>query len=51
MEKEVRIGVRITEKLRDEFMDICNENSYNASALIRRWIEEFIKKNKKNKKA
>ena len=31
-------------------MDICNENSYNASALIRRWIEDFIKKNKTNKK-
>lgn len=47
MEKEVRIGIRVTEELRREFMEICDEKAINASKLLRKWIEDFIEQNKK----
>lgn len=50
-DKEVRIGIRVTEGIRKDFMDICSEKSYNASALIRSWIISFIEKNRKDQKA
>ena len=42
MEKEVRIGLRVTESFRNKFMEICNEQSINASALLRKWIENYV---------
>lgn len=49
MEKEVRIGVRVSEKLRDKFMSICEENSLNASSLMRKWIDDFITREEEKK--
>lgn len=49
MEKEVRIGVRVSEKLRDKFMSICEENSLNASSLMRKWIDDFISREEEKK--
>ena len=49
MEKEIRIGVRVSHSLRDKFMTICERKSLNASSLIRHWIEDFIKIEKEEK--
>lgn len=47
--KTVNLNIRIEEKMRDEFKKIAEENAQTPSALIRKWIEEYIKENKKNK--
>jgi len=44
--KTVQIHIRISEDMRDEFRKIADNNSQNTSALIRKWITEYIKENK-----
>ena len=43
------LNIRIEEKMRDEFKKIAVENAQTPSMLIRKWIEEYIKENKKIK--
>ena len=45
--KTVNLNIRISEEMRDEFKRIAEENAQTPSALIRKWIEEYIKENKK----
>ncbi|MBP1971561.1 antitoxin component of RelBE/YafQ-DinJ toxin-antitoxin module [Virgibacillus natechei] len=45
-EKSVHVQARIPESLRKEFQDIAKSNAQNPSALIRLWIEKYIKENK-----
>ncbi len=45
-EKEIRLNIRISEKLRDEFRTACARQCENGSELIRRFIEEWTAKNK-----
>lgn len=46
-EKIVHIQARIPESMRNEFREIAEGNAQNPSALIRLWIENYIKENKK----
>ena len=45
-EKEIRLNIRISEKLRDEFRATCARQCINGSELVRRFIEEWTAKNK-----
>ena len=46
-EKETRLNIRISTALRDDFRQICNDKSVNASDLIRKFIEKWISENRK----
>lgn len=46
--KKVNLNVRISEEMRDEFKSIAEDNVQTPSALIRLWIEKYIKENKKD---
>ena len=45
-EKDIRLNIRIPEKLREEFRAACARRCVNGSELIRRFIEEWTPKNK-----
>lgn len=45
-DKTVHIQARIPESLRNEFREVAESNAQNPSALIRLWIEKYIKENK-----
>lgn len=47
-DKIVHIQARIPESVRNEFQKIAKRNAQNPSALIRLWIEQYIKENKKS---
>lgn len=46
-EKIVHIQARVPETMREEFRKVAESNAQNPSALIRLWIEQYIKENKK----
>lgn len=46
--KTVNLNIRISEKMREEFKKIAEDNAQNPSALMRKWIENYIKENKKD---
>jgi len=46
MEKRTVIHLRIPEELKKEFDQICDKKHINKSALIRSWVEDFIKTEK-----
>jgi len=46
--KTVNLNIRISEEMRDEFKRISEENAQTPSMLIRKWIEDYIEKNKKS---
>ena len=48
-EKNTRIGIRISEKKKKQFYEICEKNGLCPSVLINRWIHRFILNSKKNK--
>jgi len=41
--KDVNLNIRISEDLRKEFYRIAENNAQNPSALVRRWIENYLK--------
>lgn len=45
-EKEIRLNIRISEKLRKEFRTACTKRCVNGSELVRQFIEEWTAKNK-----
>ena len=45
-EKEIRLNIRISEKLREDFRAACERQCINGSEVIRRFIEEWTAKNK-----
>lgn len=45
-EKEIRLNIRISEKLREGFRAACARQCMNGSEIIRRFIEEWTAKNK-----
>ena len=45
-EKEIRLNIRISEKLREDFRAACAKRCVNGSKLIRQFIEEWTAKNK-----
>ena len=45
--KSVNLNIRISKEMRDEFKKIAWKNAQTPSILIRKWIEEYIKENKK----
>lgn len=46
--KTVNLNIRISEEMRDQFRKVADENAQNPSALIRMWIEDYLKENKKD---
>lgn len=48
--KTVNLNVRISEELRDQFKDAAKKNVQNPSALVRKWIEDYISENKDKEK-
>ena len=46
--KTVNLNIRIDEKTREEFKKVAESNAQTPSALIRLWIEEYSKENKKD---
>jgi len=46
--KKVNLNIRIEEELRDEFKKVAESNAQNPSALIRLWIEKYLKENEKS---
>ena len=42
--KSTNITIKLSPELKKEFMEFCQKNSLNASDLIRKFIEEKIKK-------
>lgn len=48
-EKNTRIGIRISEKKKKQFYEICEMHGLCPSVLINRWIHRFILNSKKNK--
>lgn len=47
-DKEVYYNFRIPLSLREEFKKVADENLDTPSKLMRYWIEEYIKTNKKS---
>lgn len=47
--KSENIMIRVPSDLKKDFMQITDAKHVNASALIRSWIEEYIKENKEEK--
>ena len=45
-EKEIRLNIRISEKLREDFRAACERKCINGSEVIRRFIKEWTAKNK-----
>ena len=44
--KDIRLNIRITEALRDEFQRVCDAKSVNGSDLVRKFIDKWISENK-----
>lgn len=44
--KTVNLNIRISEEMRNQFNAVAKENVQNPSALVRRWIEDYISENK-----
>lgn len=45
-DKEIRIGIRIDEKTKKEFQDVCKKKAINSSELIRQLIKDWTEQNK-----
>lgn len=45
--KKVNFNIRIEKELRDEFRKVAESNAQTPSALVRMWIEKYLKENKK----
>ena len=46
--KSVNLNIRINKEVRDKFRETAKNKAQNPSALIRMWIEDYIKENKKD---
>ncbi len=44
--KDIRLNIRISKELRDEFQSICDAKSVNGSDLIRKFVERWVSENK-----
>lgn len=47
MAERTFLQIRIDKDIRDSFKEVCSDNAVNPSALIRKWITEYIEKEKK----
>jgi len=45
--KTVNLNIRIDEETRNKFRKIAHDNAQTPSALLRKWIIEYIEKNEK----
>lgn len=45
-DKTVWIQAKLPESMRDEFKEVAKSNAQNPSALIRVWIEKYLKESK-----
>lgn len=48
-EKQIRIGLRLPQELKDEFSAVCKERCINQSELIRSLIVNWLEETKKTK--
>lgn len=44
--KDIRLNIRISEELKDEFQRVCDTKSVNGSDLIRKFIKRWVSENK-----
>ena len=42
MDEIVKLDIRLSKDLKERFRAVCDSESVNASALIRKWIEEYV---------
>ncbi len=42
MDEIVKLDIRLTKDLRERFRAVCDAESTNGSALIRKWIEDYV---------
>ncbi|WP_373894479.1 hypothetical protein [Virgibacillus sp. CBA3643] len=47
---ETQMQIRIPKQLKDDFRKIAENNAHNTSALVRKWIENYIEENKEELK-
>ena len=45
-DKQIRIGIRLPQELKEEFTQICKERCINQSELIRKLIVDWINSEK-----
>lgn len=45
-EKEIRLNIRISEELREEFRTACTKRCVNGSELVRQFIKQWTAENK-----
>lgn len=43
---DVNYNIRIDREIREEFKRTAQANAHNPSALVRKWIEDYIDNNK-----
>lgn len=48
--KNVNLNIRIDKETRDKFKKVADENAQNPSALVRKWIEQYIEEEMKDGK-
>lgn len=42
MDEIAKLDIRLSKDLKERFRAVCDSESVNASALIRKWIEEYV---------
>lgn len=47
MKNEAPIQVKVTPEIKEKFKNAAAHNAHNPSALIRKWIENYIEENSK----
>lgn len=45
--KTFNLNIRINKEMRDEFKKLAEERAQTPSTLVRKWIDNYIKENKK----
>ncbi len=46
--KHSQIGSQVSTEFKEQFKKFCTDNGYNQSKLIRKLIEDFMKKHEQN---
>lgn len=44
MKMDDQMNIKISKELKENFYFTCKQNRINSSALVRRWIEQFVTK-------
>lgn len=47
---DAKMQIRLPKELYEEFKGVAKDNAQVPSLLVRKWIEEYVKENKKGEK-